>query len=86
MLAHFEKMIFSLSLQSVEESARSMAVAILIVLDKCSTCEATNKSRHSSTRPTMWFTGKVDDVDMLSDLKRLAKAHVVSCGLGRRED
>jgi hypothetical protein len=35
--------------------------------------------------PAILFTGKVDDAGMQSDLKRLAKALVVSCGTGRRE-
>jgi hypothetical protein len=70
---------------SLDANARSMAVVVLIVLAECGACEMMSRYILQHLAPAMLVTGKMDDADMQSDLKRLAKALVVSCGLGRRE-
>jgi hypothetical protein len=77
--------IASSTVTNIDANARSMAVVILIVLAECGACEAMSRYILQHLAPAMLVTGKVDDADMQSDLKRLAKALVVSCGLGRRE-
>jgi hypothetical protein len=70
---------------SREANARSMAAKVLIVLAECGACETMSRYILQHLAPAMLVTGKVDDADIQSDLKRLAKALVVSCGLGQRE-
>jgi hypothetical protein len=70
---------------SLETNARSMVVAVLIVLAECGACETVSRYILEHLAPVMLITGKVDNAVMQSDLKRLAKALVVSCGLGRIE-
>jgi hypothetical protein len=71
----------------LEASVRSMAVVVLIVLAECGACETMSRYILQHLAPAMLVTvkGKVDDAVMQSDLKRLAKALVVSCGLGKME-
>jgi hypothetical protein len=68
-----------------DANARSMAVVVLIVLAECGACETMSRYILQYLAPAMLVAGKVDGADMQADLKRLAKALVISCGLGRRE-
>jgi hypothetical protein len=69
----------------LEANARSIAVVVLIVLAECGACETMSRYILQHLAPAMLVTGKVDDAVMQSDLKRLATALVVSCGLGNME-
>jgi hypothetical protein len=69
----------------LEANARSIAVVVLIVLAECGACETMSRYILQHLAPAMLVTGKVDDAVMQSDLKRLAMALVVSCGLGNME-
>jgi hypothetical protein len=72
--------------KSLETNERSvLAVAVLIVLAECGAGETMSRYILQHLAPAMLVTSKVDDAVMQSDLKRLAKALVVSCGLGKRE-
>ena len=69
----------------LEASARSIAVVVLIVLAECGACKTMSRYILRHLAPAMLVTGKVDDAVMQSDLNRLAKALVISCGLGKME-
>lgn len=81
-LSRLEQIVSSASLDT---NGHSMGVIVLIVLAECGACETMSRYILQHLAPAMLVTGKVDNAVMLSDLQRLAKALVVSCGLGRRE-
>jgi hypothetical protein len=69
---------------NVGTKARSMLVTVLIALAECGACETMSRYILQHLAPGMLVTCKVDSADTQSAMKRLAKALVVSCGLGAR--